>query len=287
MLRTSERFLWVLAAAEVSFGRALRAPWPSNASWQRSQLIGNTSNSSSSSSSGGVGAEKSASAAASSNIPWTLVVRQLNVSALKLNLNYTKGVGTPKAPAAASSSKPKPSDDRFGGSMLDQASSIVSSASFASVASDGEGSFGNSSRHTSINAAALTSSAAGGGGGSGTAQHNRRRHNQSPQYPESTLGFALRALRVSLSNATVELREFALERAGGPHGPPLRDAAQAMDVYLAYGCFPLVWIRLFSKPKQPGSSALDRSRCFEERHGTPDPKIIRRASVLLLRGCVL
>ena len=210
LLRTSERFLWVLAAAEVSFGRALRAPWPSNASWQRSQLIGNTSNSSSSSSSGGVGAEKSASAAASSNIPWTLVVRQLNVSALKLNLNYTKGVGTPKAPAAASSSKPKPSDDRFGGSMLDQASSIVSSASFASVASDGEGSFGNSSRHTSINAAALTSSAAGGGGGSGTAQHNRRRHNQSPQYPESTLGFALRALRVSLSNATVELREFAL-----------------------------------------------------------------------------
>jgi len=209
LLRTSERFLWVLAAAEVSFGRALRAPWPSNASWQRSQSNGNTSNSSSSS--GGVGAEKSASAAASSNIPWTLVVRQLNVSALKLNLNYTKGVGTPKGPAAASSSsKPRPSDDRFGGSMLDQASSIVSSASFASVASDGEGSFGNSSRHTSINAAALTSSAAGGGGGSGTAQHNRRRHNQSPQYPESTLGFALRALRVSLSNATVELREFAL-----------------------------------------------------------------------------
>ena len=201
LLRTSERFLWVLAAAEVSFGRALRAPWPSDY-WQKPKPQG-----------------AAAAAATNNNIPWTLVVRQLNVTALKLNLNYTKGVGTTRpSPASSSSSRhmPTPSDDRYPGSMVDQGgnNSMARSSSFSSIASDSDSSFasGTTSNSRNNSAAAAIASIGDGNGGRNLSQRNgtSRRNGQAPQYPESTLAFALRALRVSLSNATVELRDFAL-----------------------------------------------------------------------------
>jgi hypothetical protein len=193
LLRTSERFLWVLAAAEAAFARAARAPWPPAAPRRRPGGFGSGSG-------GGFGPSSGGGAGAAARLArWTLVVRQLQVTALRLNLNYAKGGGGSR-PAPPLQPPHAPSDSSFLGSGGSRGVSVASNAAFSSALVDGDAATGGGNAALST---AGTTAGSGRNGGSGAT-------NSSNQYPESVLGFALRALRVSLTNATVELRRFAL-----------------------------------------------------------------------------
>lgn len=198
LLRTSERFLWVLAAAEAAFVRAARAPWPPAAPRRRPG-----SNARGSGGGGGFGPSSGGGAGAAARLArWTLVVRQLQVTALRLNLNYAKGGGSSRPPPLQPPHAP--SDSSFLGSGGSRGGSVASHASFSSALVDGDAATGSG------NAALSTAGTTAGSGRNGGRNGGSGASNSSNQYPESVLGFALRALRVSLTNATVELRRFAL-----------------------------------------------------------------------------